>query len=45
MKKSKTKYVMLTFRLSKEDSDFIQEQCDNERLTKSAWVRRKIFLK
>tara|TARA_R110000787_G_scaffold174297_1_gene286898 strand:+ start:61 stop:198 length:138 start_codon:yes stop_codon:yes gene_type:complete len=45
MKKSQTKHILLGIRLSKEDSDFILEQANNERLTKSAWVRRKIFLK
>tara|TARA_R110002167_G_scaffold4518_3_gene21108 strand:+ start:3294 stop:3425 length:132 start_codon:yes stop_codon:yes gene_type:complete len=42
MRKNKTNHI--TIRLSKKDSDFIEEQANKELLSKSAWVRRKIFL-
>ena len=38
------KEKILAIRLSEKDNDFVEEQAEKERLTKSAWVRRKIFI-
>jgi len=35
---------ILALRLSEEDNRFVEEQAEKERLTKSAWVRREIFI-
>tara|TARA_R110000772_G_scaffold41386_1_gene96097 strand:+ start:147 stop:281 length:135 start_codon:yes stop_codon:yes gene_type:complete len=38
------KEKILAIRLSEKDNIFVEEQAEKERLTKSAWVRRKIFI-
>lgn len=35
---------ILAIRLSEKDNNFVEEQAKKERLTKSAWLRRKIFI-
>ena len=39
-----TKGKILAIRLSEKDNNFVEEQAEKERLTKSAWLRRKIFI-
>ncbi len=39
-----TKEKILSIRLSEKDNKFVEEQSEKERLTKSAWLRRKIFI-
>ena len=43
MKNQKNKVIAM--RLTPEDNQFIEEQAEKERLTKSSWMRRQIFLK
>ena len=38
------KETSLSMRLSKEDNLFIENEAKKERLTKSSWIRRKIFI-
>jgi hypothetical protein len=38
------KATTVSMRLSKEDNQFIENEAKKERLTKSSWIRRKIFL-
>ena len=38
------KEKILAIRLSEKDNKFVEEQSKKERLTKSAWLRRKIFI-
>ena len=42
MKNQKNKVIAM--RLTPEDNQFIEEQAEKERLTKSSWMRRQIFL-
>ena len=39
------KETTVSMRLSKEDNLFITTEAKKERLTKSSWIRRKIFVK
>ena len=34
----------VSMRLSKEDNKFIENEAKKERLTKSSWIRRRIFI-
>jgi predicted HicB family RNase H-like nuclease len=34
----------ISMRLSEEDNQFIESEAKKERLSKSSWIRRKIFL-
>jgi predicted DNA-binding protein len=34
----------VSMRLSKEDNQFIENEAKKERLTKSSWIRRRIFI-
>ena len=38
------KETVVAMRLSFEDAKYIKDQAEKERLTKSAWIRRKIFI-
>jgi hypothetical protein len=38
------KETTISMRLSKEDNQFIETEAKKERLTKSSWIRRKIFI-
>ena len=38
------KETIISMRLSKEDNLFIEIEAKKERLTKSSWIRRKIFI-
>ena len=38
------KETTISMRLSKEDNLFITIEAKKERLTKSSWIRRKIFI-
>ena len=38
------KETTISMRLSKEDNKFIETEAKKERLTKSSWIRRKIFI-
>ena len=38
------KETTVSMRLSKEDNLFIETEAKKERLTKSSWIRRKIFI-
>jgi len=38
------KETTVSMRLSKEDNLFITTEAKKERLTKSSWIRRKIFI-
>jgi len=35
---------MVSMRLSEKDNEYIETQAKKERLSKSSWIRRKIFL-
>ncbi|MDC1179970.1 hypothetical protein OAT55_01810 [Flavobacteriaceae bacterium] len=39
------KETSLSMRLSKEDNLFIENEAKKEMLSKSSWIRRKLFLK
>ena len=43
--KQKTMERMVSMRLSEKDNEYIETQAKKERLSKSSWIRRKIFLK
>ena len=34
---------IITIRVSKEDFNYITDECKKERLSKSAWIRRKLL--
>jgi len=36
---------IITIRVSKEDFNYITDECKKERLSKSAWIRRKLLYK
>ncbi len=36
---------IITIRVTQADFDYISKECKKERLPKSAWIRRKLFLK
>jgi len=38
------KATIVSMRLSKEDNQFIENEAKKERLTKSSWIRRRIFI-
>ena len=38
------KDTVIAMRLSEADNKFISDQAKKERLTKSSWIRRQIFL-
>ena len=38
------KETTISMRLSIEDNKFIETEAKKERLTKSSWIRRKIFI-
>ena len=38
------KHKIVAMRLSEKDNNFIEAQAEKERLTKSSWMRRQIFL-
>ncbi|MDA9849507.1 hypothetical protein N9C38_02160 [Flavobacteriaceae bacterium] len=38
------KETTLSMRLSIEDNKYIENEAKKERLTKSSWIRRKIFI-
>ena len=38
------KETTISMRLSKEDNQFIENEAKKERLTKSSWIRRRIFI-
>ena len=38
------KETTISMRLSIEDNRFIETEAKKERLTKSSWIRRKIFI-
>ena len=38
------KETTVSMRLSIEDNQFIETEAKKERLTKSSWIRRKIFI-
>jgi len=38
------KETTISMRLSTEDNQFIETEAKKERLTKSSWIRRKIFI-
>jgi|TARA_R110000764_G_C10954846_1_gene377575 hypothetical protein len=38
------KETTISMRLSIEDNQFIETEAKKERLTKSSWIRRKIFI-
>ena len=42
--KQKTMERMVSMRLSEKDNEYIETQAKKERLSKSSWIRRKIFL-
>jgi hypothetical protein len=42
--KNKTMEKMISMRLSEEDNKFIETESKKEMLSKSSWIRRKIFL-
>ena len=38
------KETTISMRLSIEDNQFVETEAKKERLTKSSWIRRKIFI-